>query len=248
MRRTICSLKAYDYVVVGGGSAGCVMANRLSQDPNVLVCLLEAGPAADDSVLVSMPLGCGFLLPTWGNDGKYRLTGRQKLNWGYWSEPGLNGKPTYLPRGRCLGGSSSINALIYNRGNKGDYDAMEERFKLRGWNWKECLRAFKTQEANAAFNGKPPCVNSVAIDEEFHGASGELVVENGPQFGLYGELEEAFLAAVGKELDLPLVDYNTGSNEGRFYYQSNTNDGVRWNGSRAFLQPVRGRSNLTIIT
>ena len=108
-------MKTFDYVIVGGGSAGCTLAGRLSEDPDVTVCLLEAGPA-DDSFLIHVPAGTALIMPKAG-----------KLNWGYETVPqkGLNGRKGYQPRGKTLGGSSAINAMIYTRGHKSDYDNWE---------------------------------------------------------------------------------------------------------------------------
>ena len=135
----------YDYLIVGGGSAGCVLANRLSANPNHRVCLLEAGPS-DDSLLVTMPAGIIALMRS------------NKRNWRYYTTPQkhLNNRESYIPRGKTLGGSSSVNAMVYTRGHKWDYDHWAA-LGNEGWGWDDVLPWFKSSENNArgadAFHG-----------------------------------------------------------------------------------------------
>eukprot|EP01060_Flectonema_neradi_P018711 TRINITY_DN2560_c0_g1_i1.p1 TRINITY_DN2560_c0_g1~~TRINITY_DN2560_c0_g1_i1.p1 ORF type:complete len:574 (+),score=109.23 TRINITY_DN2560_c0_g1_i1:1086-2807(+) len=239
MRRTairLCS-PTYDYVIVGAGSAGCVLAEELSRDENVKVCLLEAGPT-DTSEFIRMPLGVGVLLPTWGKEGKWRLT-QEKLNWGFESTDNL--KKIFQPRGRCLGGSSSINAMLYVRGNKKDYNTWEA-LGNRGWGWEECLEVFKSQEK---FNAESDYVSG---SPDFHGSSGKLNVSGKNMHDNFHELNNKFIEA-SKEVGHTFVkDYNTGDNTGVFWYQKSSHEGERWSSSKAFLAPSMNRKNLTVMT
>ena len=232
----LCS-PAYDYVIVGAGSAGCVMAEELSRDENVKVCLLEAGPT-DTSEFIRMPLGVGVILPTWGEQGKFHLT-QEKLNWGFESVD--ERKKIYQPRGRCLGGSSSINAMLYVRGNKKDYDTWEA-LGNRGWGWNECLDVFKSQEK---FNGESDVVSG---SPEFHGDSGNLNVSGRNETDRYAKLNSIFIDAAQEAGHSLVKDYNTGDNTGVCWYQKSSHEGERWSSSKAFLTPSQNRKNLTVMT
>ena len=219
------STDAYDYVIVGGGSAGCVLANRLSADPSVSVCLVEAGPA-DTSQDIHMPLGLGTLLPTWGRDGWLRLT-RQKLNWAFSAEAdaGLGGRQGYHPRGRTLGGSSSINAMVWVRGHRQDYETWGA-LGNRGWGWDECRAAFE------------------AVEEEIHVKPAVLMQEK------VRPLNQIFLNGAAEALGVPVnAGYNqTCETYGPVVFEHSVEQGVRRSAAAAFLRPAEGRPNLTVRT
>ena len=208
----------FDYIVVGAGSAGCALAARLSEDPLVRVALLEAG-GSDDSVLIRAPAGLAVLLPT-------RLH-----NWAFKTvpQPGLGGRCGYQPRGRTLGGSSSINAMLYVRGHPSDYDHWAE-LGNRGWSFSEVLPYFRRAENNTEFGETP-----------LHGAGGPLGVsrQRSPS-----PLNEVFLAAAAANGLPNIADCNTGDQFGSFLYQVTQ----RCSAARAYLQPNAGRANLTILT
>ena len=211
----------FDYVVVGAGSAGCVVASRLSEDENISVCLLEAG-GKDSSVFVHAPVGVAAMMPTKLN------------NWAFETVPqaGLNGRKGYQPRGKVLGGSSSTNAMLYVRGHKWDYDHWAE-LGNPGWSYREVLPYFRRSEHNERF------------DNEFHGQNGPLNVSDATDAS---ELNQPFLAACEK-FGIPRNDdYNGAEQEGCFMYQRNIIDGERCSAAKAFLTPNLDRPNLTVIT
>lgn len=212
---------SYDYIIVGGGSAGCVLANRLSEDANNRVLLLEAGPA-DSHPWIHIPIGYG------------RTMFHPVLNWGFHSEPepNLNGRRIYTPRGRTLGGSSAINGLIQIRGQSEDFDAWEE-LGAEGWNAKEVLRYFIKSERNS--RGAGP----------YHGGDGPLHVSD---IDAKHELADAFIAAAG-EFGIPHTeDFNGASQEGAGYLQLTTRNGLRCSAAVAYLRPARRRQNLRVLT
>ncbi|MGI4847686.1 MAG: GMC family oxidoreductase [Janthinobacterium lividum] len=214
-------IETYDYVIVGAGSAGCVLANRLSRDPAVRVLLLEAG-GEDRNLWLKIPAG----VP--------RVVGHAQLTWGYVSEPepGLDGRRISWPRGRTLGGSSSINGHVYMRGNPADYDGWEAMGNP-GWGWKDVLPYFRRSEAHAAG----------ATD--LHGADGELHVSTlaEPHFA-----SKTFVAAA-RGLGIPAnEDFNGSTQEGVGYLQFAIHKGRRDSAASAFLHPVRARQNLTVTT
>jgi choline dehydrogenase-like flavoprotein len=214
-------MNQFDYVVVGGGSAGCVLAARLSEDPSLRVCLVEAGPP-DDSVLVTMPAGVAFMLPT------------RIRNWAFETVPqeALYQRRGYQPRGRTLGGSSSINAMIYMRGHPSDYDDWAAA-GATGWAWRDVLPYFLRAESNERGAS------------EFHGAGGPLNVADLRSPNPFARL---FVEA-GKEAGLPANDdFNGARQEGVGLYQVTQKGGERWNAARAYLQPARGRANLAVYT
>ncbi|MBY0532750.1 MAG: GMC family oxidoreductase N-terminal domain-containing protein [Xanthobacteraceae bacterium] len=211
----------FDYIVVGAGSAGCVMANRLSADPSKRVCLIEAGPP-DKNPLIHIPLGLALLARTHG------------INWGYLTAPELqlNNRRLYWPRGKTLGGSSSVNAMIYMRGHPADYDGWA---KAAGsaWGWERVRELFIAMEGNTA------------LANAHHGTHGPLTVSN---LVHPNPLSRAFVQA-GVECQLPEnLDFNGASHEGVGLYQVTQKEGRRFSSARAFLEPVRGRANLTIET
>ncbi|MEH6499739.1 MAG: GMC family oxidoreductase N-terminal domain-containing protein [Pseudoalteromonas distincta] len=211
----------YDYVIVGAGPAGCLLANRLSADPAVSVLLLEAG-GRDNQLWIHIPVGYLFCI------------GNPRTDWCYKTEPeaGLNGRSLGYPRGKVLGGSSSINGMIYMRGQASDYDAWAAAGNT-GWSWKDVLPLFIKSENH---HGGPA---------EFHGHQGEWRVETQR---LHWPLLDDFRQAAG-EAGIPAIDdFNTGDNEGCSYFQVNQKRGVRWNASKAFLTPARKRANLTVLT
>ncbi len=211
----------FDYVVVGGGSAGCVVASRLSEDPKVTVCLLEAGPS-DWSPMVHIPLGADAMMPT------------SHMKWQFESEPqpGLNGRRSYQPRGKVLGGSSSINGMVYARGHRWDYDNWAA-MGAKGWSFKDVLPYFRKSEDNAIF------------EDEFHARGGPVHVS---QPATPSKPTLAFLAAI-EQLQLPRTrDFNGERQEGFCLLQTTTKNGRRCSTAKAYLTPARKRSNLRIVT
>lgn len=215
------SLGVYDYIIVGAGSAGCVLAARLTESGRHKVLLLEAGPE-DKGFWVDVPLGYPMLFSN------------PKINWMFDSEPepGLNGRTTYQPRGKILGGTSSINGMVYNRGNPADYDEWRDAGCI-GWGWDDVVPYFK--KAQHQTRGADP----------HHGVGGPLIVSDAPE---PSELADAIIAA-GIEAGLEhRTDFNAGQQDGIGYYQTTTNRARRWSSSRAYLRPARRRSNLRVAT
>lgn len=211
----------FDYIIVGAGSAGCVLANRLSANPKNNVLLLEAGPE-DKNFWIHVPLGFGKTLTNGA------------VNWRFESEPepNANNKNDYLPRGKVLGGSSSINGMVYMRGQREDYDHWAQ-LGCRGWSYDDVLPYFRKAESNA--RGA----------DEFHGADGPLQVSD---LGDVTPIVQAFLAA-GQEVGLPLnPDFNGASQEGIGLTQVTIAKGRRNSVATAFLKPVRSRPNLHVET
>ncbi|MGO0695962.1 GMC family oxidoreductase [Pseudomonas guariconensis] len=211
----------FDYVVVGAGPAGCLLANRLSADPSCRVLLLEAG-GRDNYPWIHIPVGYLYCI------------GNPRTDWCFKTEaqPGLGGRSLGYPRGKVLGGCSSINGMIYMRGQAADYDRWAEQGN-DGWAWKDVLPLFKASE----------CHFAGASDS--HGAEGEWRVE---QQRYSWPILDAFRDAAEQSGIAKVADFNTGDNAGCGYFQVNQRSGVRWNASNAFLRPVQGRPNLTVLT
>ena len=211
----------YDYVIVGGGSAGCVLANRLSADPSVNVALLEAGPG-DKNFLIHMPMGYAALMKTgW-------------VDWGYHTEPqaGMGGRRLYCPRGKVLGGSSSVNAMIYIRGVPSDYD-MWAQLGNRGWAWDKVLPYFK--KAETYWQGA----------DSYHGGDGPLKVTRP---GVAHPLNAAWIEA-GREAGYPYTaDFNGAQQEGFGPLDCTIARGRRASAAVCYLRPATKRPNLTVIT
>ena len=207
----------YDYVIVGGGSAGCVLAARLSEDPGIKVCLVEAGPA-DTSPDIHVPAGAARLF-------------RTQLDWDYDThlEPFCADRRIYLPRGRVLGGTSSINGMIYIRGNRRDYDSWQQP----GWSYDELLPYFLRAEDNELGAS------------EYHGVGGPLAVsENRSR----NPLSDAFVAAAIEAGHMAGGDFNGPDQNGFGYYQVTQRDGLRCSSATGYLPPATERPNLTIET
>ncbi len=211
----------WDVVIVGAGSAGCVLANRLSANPATRVLLLEAG-GSDNRLWVHVPVGYLYAM------------GDPSLDWCLKTEPepGLNGRALNYPRGRVLGGCSSINGMIYMRGQARDYDLWRQMGNA-GWGWDDVLPYFRKSEN---FHGG---------GDDLHGDTGELRVE---RQRLGWPILDA-VAEAAEEMGIPRTqDFNRGDNEGSGYFEVNQRRGLRWNARKAFLDPARGRPNLRILT
>ena len=211
----------YDYIIVGAGSAGCVLANRLSADPSKKVRLLEAG-GNDNWIWFHIPVGYLFAI------------GNPRSDWMFRTEPvpGLNGRSLAYPRGKVLGGSSAINAMIYMRGQSGDYDHWRQ-LGLTGWGWDDVKPLFIKQ------------LDHFLGASEHHGAGGEWRVEY-PR--LRWDITDAFREAAAQAGIPKSDDFNTGDNEGCGYFHVNQKMGRRWSSARGFLKPVLGRGNLRVET
>lgn len=215
------SAATFDYVIVGGGTAGCVLANRLTEDGKSTVLMLEAGPL-DRYLWIHVPIGYG------------KTMFHKVYNWGFQTEPEaeLNGRNIYWPRGRTLGGSSSINGLVFIRGQLSDYDRWAQ-LGNRGWSSADVLPYFVKSE------------NNQRGPNSHHGGSGPLRISN---MGARHELMDAFIAA-GAELGVPRnYDFNGAVQEGVGYFQLHTHKGLRWSTAKGYLKPVLGRTNLSVET
>lgn len=209
----------FDYVIVGAGSAGCVLANRLSAKHQVL--LLEAG-GRDNYHWVHIPIGYLYCI------------GNPRTDWGFHTapEPGLNGRSLLYPRGRILGGCSSINGMLYLRGQSADYDHWRQLGNA-GWGWDDVLQYFKKSE------------DYVDGADDHHGVGGEWRVDNQR---LSWQVLDDFMAAANQAGIPRTDDFNAGDNEGVGYFKVNQRAGFRWNTARAFLRPIRNRANLKVET
>jgi choline dehydrogenase-like flavoprotein len=211
----------YDYIVVGAGSAGCVLANRLSADPSSRVLVLEAG-GRDNWIWFHIPVGYLFAI------------GNPRSDWCFKTEPeeGLNGRALNYPRGKVIGGSSAINAMIYMRGQSADYDHWRQ-LGLSGWSWADVLPYFKKHE------------NHFLGQSDHHAVGGEWRVEP-PR--VRWDILDAFRLAAEQAGIKPVSDFNCGDNEGSCYFHVNQHRGRRWSAARGFLKPVLHRPNLRLET
>jgi len=216
----VTGAKEYDYVVVGAGSAGCVIAARLSEDPSARVVVLEAGPV-DDSAHIDMPLTFSQLF-------------KSRLDWDFDTEPemDLGGRTMYLAQGKVVGGSSSINAMIYARGSREDFDDWAADGAV-GWSYEDVLPYFRRAEDNDRG------------EDRFHGVGGPLAVSDGRS---RHPLSAAFLEAAIEAGVLPNPDINGASQEGVGYYQLTQRDGRRCSAAKAYLHPALARENLDLLT
>jgi len=215
------SENTYDYIVVGAGSAGSLLANRLSADPKTRVLVLEAG-GKDDWIWFHIPVGYLFAIGNPRSDWCFKTV----------NEPGLNGRALSYPRGKVIGGSSAINAMIYMRGQAGDYDHWQQ-LGLKGWGWDDVLPVFMKHE------------DHYLGSSAFHGAGGEWRVEL-PRVAW--EILDRYRDAAEECGIAKIDDFNRGDNEGSAYFHVNQRRGVRWSSARGFLKPVLHRANLDLET
>ena len=211
----------FDYIIVGAGTAGCVLANRLSANPKTQVLLLEAGKK-DDYFWIDIPVGYLYTI------------GNPRTDWCYQTEPdpGLNGRSIGYARGKVLGGCSSINAMIYMRGQRDDFDHWQS-LGNKDWGWDDVLPIFKMSED---YQHGP---------DDFHGIGGEMRVE---ERRVNWEILDAWRDAAA-EFGIPKIkEFNRGDNFGNAYFQMNQRRGVRWNATKAYLRPAENRPNLTVLS
>jgi choline dehydrogenase len=217
---------AFDYVIIGAGTAGCLLANRLSADPGCRVLLVEAG-GPDNYAWIHIPVG--YL----------RCIGNPRTDWRFRTEPvaQLHGRDLLYPRGKILGGSSSINGMIYMRGQARDYDAWAAATRDDAWRWSNVLPDFRAHECSHRCEG--------GFDSGVHGARGEWRVS---RQRLRWDILDAFAEAADQAGFARIDDFNTGDNAGVSYFDVNQRGGFRVSSAKAFLKPVRSRANLTVWT
>ncbi len=213
----------FDYVIVGAGTAGCVLAGRLSADPKSRVCLIEAGPP-DSSPKIHVPAAVAAAI------------GDKRFGWGFFTTPqaGAGGRPVFLPRGRVVGGSGSINGMVYFRGHPRDFDDWADKQGLAGWGYADLLPYFKRSENNETWRSSP-----------YHGTGGPMNVIDIPK---NNPLVDRFLAATDSLQYRRNADFNAADPEGFGPRQATIRKGRRVSTATAFLDPARGRSNLTVVT
>jgi choline dehydrogenase len=227
----------FDYIIIGAGTAGCLLANRLSSDASKRVLLIEAG-RADDYHWIHIPVGYLYCI------------GNPRTDWLYQTEPdaGLNGRSLRYPRGKVLGGCSSINGMIYMRGQARDYDQWAQLTGDESWGWKNSLPDFMAHESHYRLDGAPAGQNQGKLGQfgQFHGTGGEWRVE---KQRLRWDVLDAF-AQAAQQAGIPATDdFNQGNNEGVGYFEVNQRSGWRWNTAKAFLRPTcMSRPNFTLWT
>jgi len=214
--------QTFDYIIVGAGSAGCVLANRLTEDPDTTVALLEFG-GSDNSIFIQMPTALSIPM------------NMKKYNWFYESEPEpyLDNRRMHCPRGKVLGGSSSINGMVYVRGHALDFDQWEEQ-GAKDWDYRHCLPYFRKAD-HWAFGS-----------DEYRSQDGPLAVNNGNN--MFNPLYRAFIQAGAQAGYMKTADYNGRQQEGFGPMHMTVKDGVRWSTANAYLKPARDRPNLKVIT
>ena len=234
----------FDYIIIGGGTAGCLLANRLSADPSRHVLLIEAG-RADDYHWIHIPVGYLYCI------------GNPRTDWLYTTQPdaGLNGRSLRYPRGKTLGGCSSINGMIYMRGQARDYDGWAQATADSRWRWEHCLADFKAHESHYKLDSGSASAGAgsgqISSSESggwgaFHGRGGEWRVE---KQRLRWDILDAFAQAAQQAGIPPTDDFNRGNNEGVGYFEVNQKSGLRWNTAKAFLRPTcYGRPNFEMWT
>jgi choline dehydrogenase len=229
------STNGFDYIVIGGGSAGCLMANRLSADPKNRVLLLEAGKP-DNYHWIHIPVGYLYCI------------GNPRTDWMYKTQAakGLNGRSLLYPRGKTLGGCSSINGMIYMRGQARDYDKWAELSGDDAWNWENSLSDFMAHEDHHKLDdGADPATGDNSRFSDLHGHGGEWRIE---KQRLRWDVLDSFADAAAEAGVEKTDDFNSGDNAGVGYFDVNQRSGWRWNTSKAFLRPAKSRENLTIWT
>jgi choline dehydrogenase len=225
----------YDYIIVGAGSAGCLVANRLSRDLSKRVLLIEAGKK-DNYPWIHIPVGYLYCI------------GNPRTDWLYKTEPeaGLNGRSLRYPRGKTLGGCSSINGMIYMRGQSRDYDSWAAQTGDSEWSWEKSLPDFKAHQDHYRLDGgADPVTGDNSRFSDMHGHGGEWRIE---KQRLRWDILESFADAAVQAGIPRSSDFNSGDNEGVGYFEVNQKSGWRWNTSKAFLRPIRNRRNLSIWT
>jgi choline dehydrogenase len=228
--------ETFDIIIVGAGTAGCLLANRLSRDPKRRVLLLEAGKR-DTYPWIHIPVGYLYCI------------GNPRTDWLFQTEaePGLGGRAIRYPRGKGLGGCSSINGMIYMRGQARDYDGWAKLTGEDAWSWGRTLPDFKAHEDHYRLDrGADPAPAGPTGNErfsDFHGNGGEWRIE---KQRLRWDILDAFAEAAAQAGFPRIDDFNTGDNAGVSYFEVNQKSGWRWNASRAFLGPARRRPNLTV--
>ena len=225
----------FDYIIVGAGTAGCLLANRLSADPTKSVLLLEAGKK-DNYLWIHIPVGYLYCI------------GNPRTDWMFQTEPtvGLNGRSLRYPRGKTLGGCSSINGMIYMRGQARDYDTWAALTGDDDWSWEKSLPDFKAHEHHYKLDGgADPKTGDNSRFSDLHGGDGELRIE---KQRLRWDVLEAFAKAANEAGIESTDDFNSGDNAGVGYFEVTQKSGWRWNSSKAFLRPAQDRKNLTVWT